>query len=200
MAIYNIRHCETYGNKHNKFGGDSEVQLTIKGIDQAKSLGYRLLDEKQDFTKYRFISSPKMRTQHTLQIIMEILGVEYTNIIEIEPLIKTKYKGYLENMTKEEAKIKYKKELEEREKDPWNWCYPGGGESFASEYERIMKFLDKYKDVKDMVFVGHQGVCSVIAEILSGKTKEEIMNNRMNLKFNQNHCFVKYDDGSYKYL
>ena len=32
-------------------------------------------------------------------------------------------------------------------------------------------FLDKYKDVKDMVFVGHQGVCSVIAEILSGKTK-----------------------------
>ena len=200
MAIYDIRHCETLGNKNDRVGGDVEVLLTLKGIDQAKSIGYRLLDENQDFSKYRFISSPRIRSQHTLQIIMEILGVADTKKIEIEPLLKTKSKGYFENMPKDEIRIKYRKELEEREKDPWNWQYPGGGESYASEYERVSKFIEKYKDVKDMIFVGHEGVCVVIAEILSGKTKEEIKNNRKNLKYNQNYFFVKYEDGSCKKL
>ena len=200
MAIYDIRHCETLGNKNGKVGGDTEVFLTLKGIDQAKSIGYRLLDEKQDFSKYRFISSPKVRCQHTLQIIMEILGVSDTKEIEIEPLLKTKFKGYFENASKKEIEIKYQKELEEREKDVWNWEYPGGGESYASEYERVLKFLEKYKDVKDMIFVGHEGVCSVIAEVLSGKTKDEIKNDRKNIKYNQNYFFARYEDGSYKRL
>lgn len=198
MTIYDIRHCETLGNKSGKYGGDTEVFLTIKGIDQAKSLGYRLLKEDQDFTKYRFISSPKVRAQHTLQIIMEILGVDSTNTIEIEPLLKTKFKGFFENADKEEIKVKYKKELEEREKDPWNWCYPGGGESFASEYERVLKFFEKYKDVKDMIFVAHEGVCAVAAQILSGKSKDDIIQIRKTLKYDQNYCFAKYDDGTVK--
>lgn len=199
MTIYVVRHCETYGNKNGKVGSDAEVFLTIKGVDQAKSIGYRLLNENVDFSNYRFISSPRVRAQHTLQIIMEILGLDNKEI-EIEPLIKTKNKGFFTGMDKAETKIKFKKELEEKEKDPWNWRFPGGGESFADEYERILKFFDKYKDVKDMIFVGHQGVCSLAAEILSGKTKEEIMENRKKLKYDQNHFFAKYDDGSFEKL
>ena len=51
-----------------------------------------------------------------------------------------------------------------------------------------------------MIFVGHEGVCSVIAEVLSGKTKDEIKNDRKNIKYNQNYFFAKYEDGSYKRL
>ena len=199
MAIYDIRHCETFGNKNGRVGGDFEVLLTFKGIIQAQSLGYRLLKENEDFSKYRFISSPKIRSQHTLQLIMEVLGVEDKEI-EIEPLLKTKYKGLFENRKKSEIRVEFAKELEEREKDIWNWRYPGGGESYADEYERVIKFLDKYKDVENMIFAGHEGVCAVAAEIFKGKSKEEIMKNRKTIKYDQNHCYVKYNDGTVKML
>lgn len=199
MAIYDIRHCETFGNKNNRVGGDVDVLLTSKGVIQARSLGFRLLNEKEDFSKYRFISSPKTRSRHTLQLIMEVLGLDDKEI-EIEPLLKTKNKGLFENGIKSEIKVKYAKELEEREKDIWNWRYPGGGESYADEYERVVKFFDKYKNVENMIFTGHEGVCAVAAEILKGKTKEEIMNNRKQLEYDQNYCYVRYNDGTVKRL
>lgn len=197
MAIYDIRHCESFANKNKIIGGDVEVFLTSKGVIQAKSLGFRLLNEKEDFSQYRFISSPKIRSQHTLRLIMEVLGLEEKKI-EIEPLLKTKSKGLFENMSKSEIKIKFAKELEEKEKDPWNWKYPGGGESYAEEYERVTKFLDKYKDVKNIIFAAHGGICAVMAEIFKGKSKEEIMAIRRSLKYDQNYCYVKYNDGSVK--
>ena len=157
MAIYIIRHCETLSNKLKRVGGETEVLLTLKGINQAQSIGNRLLNENEDFSKYTFVSSPLARTRHTLQIIMKVLGVEENDIIE-EPLLKTKFKGLFENIAEEDIKTKYSKELAEKEKDPWNWCPPGNGESCAHEFKRAKKFLEKYKDEKNMILCSHEGI------------------------------------------
>ena len=192
MTIYIIRHCETLGNKLNRIGGEKEVLLTLKGISQAQSIGNRLLNEEEDFSKYIFISSPLARTRHTLQIVMEILGVEDKDIIE-EPLLKTKFKGAFDNISKKDIERLYPGELDKKAKDPWNWCPPGNGESFASEFKRVKEFQEKYKNEKNIVLCSHEGVCSVLKEIFDGKSDEEIKKIRNGLKYDQNY-FYSYNE------
>lgn len=192
MTIYIVRHCETLGNKLKRMGGETEVLLTLKGINQAQSIGHRLLNEKEDFSKYMFVSSPLARTRHTLQIIMEILGVVEKNIVE-EPLLKTKFKGIFENMAKQDIEKMYPEEIIKKSKDPWNWCPPGNGESFASEFKRAKEFIEKYKNEKNMIICSHEGVCSVLKEIFDGKSDEEIKKMRSSLKYDQNY-FYSYSE------
>ncbi|MDD2839555.1 MAG: phosphoglycerate mutase family protein [Rickettsiales bacterium] len=192
MTWYIFRHCETLSNKLKaRFCGETETLLTLKGIDQAKSIGHRLLNTKEDFSKFEFISSPLARTRHTMQIVLETLKLENKDIIE-ELLLKTKYRGLLEGMLREEGKAKYYKEFEEKEKNYWNWCPPGNGESYASEYQRVLKFVEKYKDKENLLICGHQGTISVLVKVLDGWNEEQIRENRKSLKTDQNY-FYSYD-------
>lgn len=189
MTWYIFRHCETLSNKLKaRFCGETETLLTLRGIDQAKSIGNRLLNTKEDFSKFEFISSPLARTRHTMQIILEILKLENKDMIE-EILLKTKSRGILEGMLREEGKAKYAKEFTEKEKNPWNWCPPGGGESYASEYQRVLKFVEKYKDKENLLICGHQGTTSVLVKVLEGWTEEQIRENRKSLKCDQNYFY-----------
>ncbi|HSQ97823.1 MAG TPA: histidine phosphatase family protein [Rickettsiales bacterium] len=189
MTWYIFRHCETLSNKlKTKFCGEVETLLTLRGIDQAKSIGHRLINTQEDFSKFEFIASPLARTRHTTQIILELLKLEDKELVE-EPLLKTKYRGDLEGMLRKEAEVKYVESFKERDRDFWNWCPPGNGESHASEYQRVLKFIDKYKEKDNLFICGHQGTISVLVKVLEGWTEEQIKSDRKNLKFDQNYFY-----------
>ena len=46
---YVMRHGQTFSNANKIMQGRSESLLSLKGIDQSKSIAYRLLDTGEDF-------------------------------------------------------------------------------------------------------------------------------------------------------
>ena len=204
MTWYIFRHCETLNNnlkaKYKKQNpnlyyntAEYDTLLTIKGINQAQSIGYRLSLLNDDFSKYDLISSPLSRTRHTLQIVAEILGIENQKI-QTENLLITK--GWINYPKPTEE------ELIEKEKNMWTWTPKGCNESYATEYERVLKFIEKYKNHENLIICGHNGTISVLVKILSGWTMEKIKENRKTdeFKYNQNY-FYSYDkiNGVVKY-
>ena len=85
---YMIRHGQTLENKLSIQQGQIDTLLSLKGIVQAQSIGYRLLDFNENFEEYEFISSPLARTRHTLQIIIEILNISNAKINNISNICK----------------------------------------------------------------------------------------------------------------
>ena len=83
------RHGETLHNKLKIKQGRYPSLLTLKGIDQIKSIAYRILDYEQDFSNYELITSPMARTRHSMQIIQEVLGITDKKVIEEELITET---------------------------------------------------------------------------------------------------------------
>ena len=193
MTWYIFRHCETLNNilkaKYKKENpnlyynrSDYDTLLTVKGVNQAQSIGYRLSQLEEDFSEFELISSPLSRTKHTLQIVAEILGIENKNI-QTENLLITK--GWINYPRPTEQ------ELIEKEKNMWIWTPKGCNESYKTEYERVLQFVEKYKNKENLIICGHNGTISVLIKILSGWSLEEIKEKRKSndFKYNQNYFY-----------
>jgi broad specificity phosphatase PhoE len=115
-----------------------------------------------------------IRTRHTIQLIIEILGL--TGKIEVleEALLLSRSKGLLEGMMKTDIEKFYPNEIQDRKNDPWNYTPLYGGESRKSAYNRIKKFIKKYKDESNLVICTHSGIVKTLKNILSGLSEEDI--------------------------
>jgi probable phosphoglycerate mutase len=188
-----MRHCQTFGNARGIGMGIKETQwstLSLKGVNQAVSIAYRLSSAGEDFSKYKFIATPMIRTQQTLRIILDILGLENLEV-EIEPLINSKNKGVFENMLKDEIKRLYPDEVEKKKLDYWNYKAPNGGESMDDLYKKISRFIYKYKDDKNIVIAMHETGCRVLKSVIEGK----IPNKMEKESFIQNQNYFMSWDG-----
>lgn len=158
--------------------------LDLKGIDQIKSIGYRLINTKEDFRKYKLISSPMIRTQHSMQIIKEVLNLTDVEVI-LEPLIQEIDRGECTNMYKKIIERDYADLLKTMEEDYWNFRFPKG-ESSQEVYDRIVKFYEKYKNEENLIVIGHGISVKMLKNILMGSPKDDIIND----KINQNYFFA----------
>ena len=98
--LFFCRHGETMHNRKKIKQGRFPSLLTLKGIDQAKSMAYKILDHEKNFENYKLISSPMVRTRHTMQIIQEVLGISDKQVI-LEELINERDAGDFTNIPKE---------------------------------------------------------------------------------------------------
>ena len=163
--------------------------LTEKGFTQAQSIGIRLSKHMDDKSKYKFISSPLIRAKHTLQLIMEILGVDYREVIE-DSRLRSKNKGDFENLTSEEIIEKFPEELDMKGKDSWDWAYPNGGESRHDEYNRVFDFFNEYKSQDNLVICAHEGVCCILIQLLENASEKEIKETKKCNNLDQNHFYM----------
>ena len=194
MVWYIARHGQTLENKKEIQQGHYPSLLTIQGINQAKSIGYRLLDQEEDFSKFKFVSSPLVRTRHTLQIIMEVLGITNNQeAVDEELLIGTK-KGIFENMNKKDIETLYPEEYQKKLNDSWNYIPLGGGESKESSYNRLLSFIEKYKNEENLVIVSHRSLVKMLNGILLKLDKEEIKKLSKDTTKSQNY-FYRFKDG-----
>ncbi len=184
MAWFLCRHGETLLNRQKIVQGRCNSLLTLKGIDQIKSIAYRILDHESDFSNYKLISSPIIRTRQTMQIIQEILGITDKKVIEDELITETDTGDYT-YLSWNYIKEKFPDFNSDR-----HFQYPNG-ENKQDVYARIAKFYEKIKDEENLIVVSHGNVSRQLAYIRNGLPQQEAATER----FNQNYFYISNKDG-----
>lgn len=129
MKVYLVRHGETESNK-NKVHQDTQVELTLRGLDEAKLLGGRVTNIEID----KILSSPILRAKHTAEIISDISKDPF----EVNDLLRElKKPTEIEGKTHTESvAIKIKKVLRENyHRSDWHYS---DEESFLDFKDRII--------------------------------------------------------------
>lgn len=99
-----VRHGQSVWNLENKFTGWTDVDLSEKGINEAKEAG-RILREKGFHFDLGFTSVLK-RAENTLDYILKEMGEENIEVRRSWKLNERHY-GALQGLNKEETKEKY---------------------------------------------------------------------------------------------
>ena len=84
---YFFRHGETIHNKFNVSQGRYNSCLSLKGIEQAKLFGNKIKNLENDYSHFKFLTSPMNRAKQTLNIVMEILELNPFEKMEEEFLL-----------------------------------------------------------------------------------------------------------------
>ena len=129
MKIYLIRHGQTTGDIEDRYGGAYDDELSDKGKVQAHELANKIGDSGIQI----LFCSPMIRAQQTAEILKKKLDCK---ILTVESLKERNKNGILSGMTRNEAKIKHPKLVEEL-KDYRNQIQ--GAESQEDFAERIKK-------------------------------------------------------------
>src|ERR1035437_54429 len=104
MKLVLIRHGESQWNKENRFTGWTDVDLTEKGIEEAKSAGKLL--KKEGFTFDIAYSSDLKRAIHTLWNVMDEMDLCWIPVYRSWRLNEKSY-GDLQGLNKAETALKY---------------------------------------------------------------------------------------------
>lgn len=102
-----IRHGESEWNKANLFTGWSDVELSEKGIEEAKEGGKILKEEGYDFDVC--YTSYLKRAIHTLQYVLDEMDLNWLPVIKTWKLNERHY-GALQGLNKAETAEKYGEE------------------------------------------------------------------------------------------
>jgi len=99
-----LRHGESVWNKENLFTGWTDVDLSEKGVAEAREAG-RILKE-QGFTFDLAYTSVLKRAIHTLWIALEEMGLEWIPVTNAWQLNERHY-GALQGLNKSEMAVKF---------------------------------------------------------------------------------------------
>lgn len=161
--LYVARHGQTEWNAQNKVCGITDVSLTEKGIEQAKTLAF--IVEKKNINL--ILSSPLKRAVETSKIVTNMCNIPMK--ID-ERLIEQNY-GIYEGVDR-----KCKDFLENKRN--FVYKYPNG-ESMMQVAYRIYGLIDeiknKYKN-ENVLIISHGGVCRIINTYFRDMTNEEFFN------------------------
>jgi len=195
-----IRHGESVWNQQNKFTGWMDVQLSPKGIEEAKNAGLELRGYKFD----KVFVSHLTRAIDTMHILLENNGEKRTQtithyddhemmkrehssqnsddelkIIQSKALAE-RYYGDLQGMNKDECRKKFGEE----QVHIWRRSYdiqPPNGESLKDTLHRVMPFFNKYivpelKGERKILIVAHGNSLRAIVKHLEHISDADIPN------------------------
>jgi broad specificity phosphatase PhoE len=140
LHLYVIRHGETEWNKEKRSQGRLDSALTVKGKEDARSLGERLKD-----TEFcQVISSPSGRTLETARLVKKERPIPLTTddrLMEIDL-------GHWQGKTDVEVKELYPEAYDAYWNEPEVFAGEGG-ETFLQVQQRLLEFLvDLEKKIK----------------------------------------------------
>ena len=137
--IFIFRHGQTTDNLSHTFSGFRDVDLTESGVEEAKTIGEQLKDEKVT----RAYCSDQIRSKHTLELV---LNVYHKDVPVLEDArIKERDYGDLTNTSKAELNNK-NPELTQKYRRSWDFP-PPNGESLKMVWEgRVKKFCEDIED------------------------------------------------------
>lgn len=166
MKLFLIRHGQTKWRKIG-FLSYTDLDLTRKGISQAKKVASKLKKEKVG----KIYSSPLKRCKQTAQIVGKSLGLK----VCVAPQLREVNFGIFEGLSLKEAEKKYPELFRVRQKDKWNFRIPSG-ESYKNAAERVLKFLKKLLDKRsdNIVLVTHVTIIKILLKLFSNLSMEKI--------------------------
>ena len=200
MRLVLIRHGESVWNKDNKFTGWTDVELSEKGIIEAKEAGKKL--KENNFTFDIAYTSVLKRAVDTLKYILEELNINIPVIYTWK--LNERHYGALQGLNKDEMKKKYGEEMVKMWRRSYNVKppllnktderYPGNdlkykelnenelplGESLEDTLKRTVEYFDSHvKKVllqnKDIIIVAHGNSLRALVKYLEDISDEDIV-------------------------
>ena len=135
-----VRHGESEWNLKNLFTGWKNPGLTEKGIAEARAAGKKL--KAAGIVPTVFFTSALVRAQHSLDLILEELGIVNLVITRDQALNERDY-GDLAGLNKDDARKKWGEE----QVLVWRRSYdvpPPGGESLKDTAARTLPYYEKH--------------------------------------------------------
>ena len=135
-----VRHGQSEWNLKNLFTGWRDPDLTEKGIEEARAAGKAL--KARGFEPDLCFTSALKRAQHTLDLMLEEMGIVNMTIVRNQALNERDY-GDLAGLNKDDARKKWGEE----QVHIWRRSFdvpPPGGESLKDTADRVLPY---YKDV-----------------------------------------------------
>ncbi len=171
-----VRHGESEWNKLNLFTGWRDVDLTEKGVEEARHAGVLLKQEGLRFD-LGFTSALK-RAQRTLDIILQETGQTDLPIIRDQALNERDY-GDLVGLNKDDARKRWGDE----QVHIWRRSYdvpPPGGESLKDTAARVLPYYDarilpEVKAGKSIIVAAHGNSLRALVMVLDNLTREQVL-------------------------
>ncbi len=169
-----FRHGQSTWNLENKFTGWVDVDLTPKGVDEAKAAGEKIKNFKFDYA----YSSDLKRAQKTLSTALEVAKHPAITPVYNKALNERMY-GDLQGLDKTETAKKYGEE----QVKIWRRSYdipPPNGESLKDTAARVLPYFEKeivpkLKEGKNVVIVAHGNSLRALIMYLEKMTPEQIL-------------------------
>ena len=133
-----VRHGESEWNLKNLFTGWRNPDLTEKGIGEARATGKAL--KAKGIVPDLYYTSALRRAQHTLDLMLEEMGILNVTIIRNIALNERDY-GDLSGLNKDDARAKWGEE----QVLIWRRCFdvpPPGGESLKDTAARTLPYYE----------------------------------------------------------
>lgn len=158
--VYFTRHGQTIWNVENKICGETDIELTKLGHQQAVELGKII--KNGDYHIDEILCSPLIRAYDTARHIADETGLP----LRVEPRLKEQCFGKWES-TARDGKEFYKEKMQ------FVNSYEGG-ETMLRLAQRIYNLLDDIKDDdKTYLLVAHNGIARVLKSYFDDMTNEE---------------------------
>jgi 2,3-bisphosphoglycerate-dependent phosphoglycerate mutase len=171
-----VRHGQSEWNLKNLFTGWKNPDLTPQGVEEAKATGKKLRDAGLVPTVY--FTSALRRAQHTLDLILDELGITEVTITRSKALNERDY-GDLAGLNKDDAREKWGEE----QVLIWRRSYdvpPPGGESLKDTAARTLPYYEDVilpfvKEGETVLVAAHGNSLRSIVMAIEELTPDEIL-------------------------
>lgn len=157
-----VRHGDTVLSAEDRFAGETDVELSEKGREEARRLAERLRGEKIAAV----YASPLGRTVETARIIAE------PHHLQVQPCdgFREISHGHWEAMKRHEVEEKFPKEMAEWEKDPYTFAPAGGESGLAVTARALPALIDLVRKHpgEDILIVSHKATIRLLLSSLLG--------------------------------
>ncbi len=139
MKLVLLRHGESVWNKENRFTGWTDVELSEKGIEEAKTAGKTL--KQNNFTFDIAFTSVLKRANDTLKYVLDALNQDIP--IKYSYKLNERHYGALQGLNKDEMKLKYG----EKQVQLWRRSADVRPPALDLNDKRHPKYDSKYQDI-----------------------------------------------------
>jgi len=160
--VFLIRHGATVFSAEDRFAGETDIELSDEGREQARKLAERLGTEKIAAV----YASPLVRTLETARIVAKPHNL---SVVRRDGLREISH-GRWEQMTRQEVEEKFPEEAAAWEEDPYTFA-PAGGESGLAVTARalpaLVEIVRTHHD-ENVIIVSHKATIRLLLSSLLG--------------------------------
>jgi 2,3-bisphosphoglycerate-dependent phosphoglycerate mutase len=171
-----VRHGQSEWNLKNLFTGWRNPGLTELGIKEARATGKAL--KAKGIVPDLYYTSALRRAQHTLDLMLEEMGIDNVTIVRHTALNERDY-GDLAGLNKDDARAKWGEE----QVHVWRRSFdvpPPGGESLKDTAARTLPYyeaeiLPQLKQGKTVLVAAHGNSLRALVMAIENLTPEDIL-------------------------
>jgi len=160
--VFLVRHGATVFSAEDRFAGETDIELSDEGREQARKLAERLGTEKIAAV----YASPLVRTLETARIVAKPHNL---SVVRRDGLREISH-GRWEQMTRQEVEEKFPEEAAAWEEDPYTFAPAGGARGLAVTARALPALVEIVRTHHDenVIIVSHKATIRLLLSSLLG--------------------------------